>query len=78
MEKIFSNQADYTKENNSGFSSIADKEADSLRKHSIRFESATVPYKGNGILAGLKGKKLVGADAATDYARRLNFLMTNS
>lgn len=58
-----------------GFTCNSDREADALRKLSVVYGSATVPYKGNGVWSGLKGKKLVGEEAALEYAKRLNILI---
>lgn len=68
------NQTDYAKEKRMT-SAILDKELDRLRQQDIRYQQVVVPYSGNEVWRGLKGKKLLGHKAATEYAKKLSELM---
>lgn len=72
------NQADYSKLKNQNLKSDIHKEAERLRLMDIRYGSVVVPYKGNDVWVGLRGKRLNGQAAAHDYAKKLSELMDKS
>lgn len=68
------NLTDYSKQT-LAHSSDLDRERNRIRELDVKYGCATIPYKGNDILVGLKGKKLFGQVAALEYAKRLYDLM---
>jgi hypothetical protein len=70
------NQADYSKEKSTKYEGKAVVQAETFRKLDIRYENVVIPYRGNDTWVGLKGKKLFGEASATEYAKRLNGLMS--
>jgi len=69
------NQADYSKLKTPSDKCAADKEESRIRSLDIRYGSVVIPYKGNDIWMGLKGKRLLGEVAAIEYAKKLSGLM---
>lgn len=72
------NQADYSVVRGADIKSDLDRENDRLRKLDICVGKIVVPYKGNEVWIGLKGKKLIGQAVAHDYAKKLSKLMERS
>lgn len=68
------NLTDYSK-HKLAHSSDLDRERNRIRELDVKYGCATVPYKGNDIWIGIKGKKLIGQVAALEYAKKLYDLM---
>jgi len=69
------NLTNYSKLKTPSDKCAADKEESRIRSLDIRYGSVVIPYKGNDIWMGLKGKRLNGEVAATEYAKKLSGLM---
>ena len=72
------NQADYSKLKNPNLKTDIHKEAERLRLLDIRYGSVVVPYRGNDVWMGLRGKRIIGQAAAHEYAKKLSELMDRS